>query len=60
MNNLETASSKPCQYYRYSNRESVVTEVSKYFFQININNLQKKIPIIFYFTKQSIKCFSGI
>ncbi|CAH1735950.1 organic cation transporter protein-like isoform X2 [Aphis gossypii] len=26
MNNLETASSKPCQYYRYSNRESVVTE----------------------------------
>lgn len=26
MNNLETASSKPCHYYRYSNRESVVTE----------------------------------
>ncbi|XP_025199225.1 solute carrier family 22 member 16-like isoform X2 [Melanaphis sacchari] len=26
MNNLETANSKPCQYYEYSNRESVVTE----------------------------------
>ncbi|KAF0757358.1 organic cation transporter protein-like isoform X1 [Aphis craccivora] len=26
MNNLKTASSKPCQYYKYSNKESVVTE----------------------------------
>lgn len=27
MNNLDTADSKPCQYYSYSTRESVVTEV---------------------------------
>jgi len=31
MNNLKTASSKPCQYYKYSNKESVVTEVCKHF-----------------------------
>jgi len=30
MNNLDTADSKPCQYYNYyKNRDSVVTEVGR-------------------------------
>ena len=37
INNLETANSKPCQYYSYSNTDTVVTEVCKHIFKINTN-----------------------
>jgi len=37
MNNLQSADLKPCQYYSYSNRESVVTEVCKHFLKMNNN-----------------------
>jgi len=36
MNNLETATSKPCQYYRYSYTKSVVSEVRKRFSKLII------------------------
>jgi len=52
MNNLDTADSKPCQYYSYSIRESVVTEVCKHF--LKINNNPRTFTIVFCFIRTNL------